>query len=202
MNRREQLEANLCVPLEREILDIHRQIEGLRDQLREKNDVLKSAKEKILKIELKELKDDRLGLMARLLEYDYQETTYKQCVKFFESQPLNEWVRRSGGYQPAVNQYCMQLRLDLTSADKLPEIAAYVDEIMQVIKQHENGLRYLDVMEPSLSADGSFNLWMRQDKSWILQCTRYSRTRDVATFTNTMEMVHHIQQHYAFGEDD
>lgn len=202
MNRREQLEADFCVPLEREILDIHKKIDELRSQLREKNSLLKSAKEEILEIQLKELKDDRIGLMSRLLEFDYQETTYKKCDDFFESQPLNDWVRRSGGYQPAINQYCLQLRLDSDSADKLPEIAAYIHEIMQAVKQHDDGLRYLDVMEPSLSSDGSFNLWMRQDKSWILRLTRYSRTRDVATFVNTLEMLQYMQENYAFGEDD
>lgn len=138
---------------------------------------------------------------AVLLEYQHCEANYKFLQKAMTQLSPQGWVCNNG-YNPKIAQYIVQLRLNEDSNDHLKTVESQLLEVIPfIIPFPDIGEKCISLLEPSLSANGSYSL-REKDNNWSLNHTRWSNPSIVAKKDSLFEMLQYLQDNFSFHSND
>jgi hypothetical protein len=146
----------------------------------------------------------------KVMSLNWEEVTgalYKKVSNWFYT---FKYVGNSG-YVPETKQPSIQLRFyaDQPVEPQIAEVMQFVPHLKKFTPEHDkdelDNIRFLDIMEHTLSAGGSFSIYILDDDTAILTVMRYHRFSVLKKFENIEECCRYVHQHHPYekvGGDD
>lgn len=147
-------------------------------------------------------KNERDNLLIADKKFDWEwllhedgmtsDAKYRECQRSLELFGLS-----SSGYLPEIQQRCVQVALYHGDPGSFEKAILGLKAILPFLKKNTAGLKYIKVLEYSLSASGSFGL-TTDDVVFNLEHARGYRINNLKSFDSLESAISYIQEHHYY----